>query len=221
MEKIIINSSIHNWVNNNKELLVSFKGKWIAHDEEKVLASAKTGAELVSIIKQNNLESYVLAYIHPTWFSRPARFLPLHFKSLKTHEWTPNYRVKLDSGIKEHIVEMLVDSGADLSLIPFWLGELLGLSVSLGEPLIEAFGVGGSTFYVVRNLSFTIDGHTIHNVRTAWVQDDKIEDLLLGRDSVFDAFDVEFKQAEELILFKKRNTKQEPNPIPLPSIKPI
>ncbi len=210
MEQKIINHSIHNWVNNNKELLMAFRGKWIAHDEEKVLASAKTGRELASILKESNFENYILAYIHPTWFARPARFLPLHFKSLKTHEWTPNYLIKLDSGIKQHTVEMLVDSGADLSLIPFWLGKLLGLSISLGEPLIEAFGVGGSTFYVVRNLSFTIDGYTIKNVRTAWVQDDKIDDLLLGRDAIFDAFDVEFKQAEELIIFKKRNTQNEP-----------
>ncbi len=91
MEQKIINNSIHNWVNNNKELLSAFRGRWIAHNEKEVLASAKTGRELASILKESNFENYILAYIHPTWFARPARFLPLHFKSLKTHEWTPNY----------------------------------------------------------------------------------------------------------------------------------
>jgi hypothetical protein len=53
-------------------------------------------------------------------------------------------------------------------------------------------------------LSYTIDSYTIENVPTAWVQNEDVEDLIIGREVIFDAFDIEFKQAEETIFFKKR-----------------
>ena len=42
MEKKI-NPSIHNWVNNHRHLLAQYKGMWIAHTQEDIVAAAKTG----------------------------------------------------------------------------------------------------------------------------------------------------------------------------------
>jgi hypothetical protein len=78
--KEIINPSIHNWVNNNRSLLKPYKGMWIAHNADAVVASAKTGIALIEIIQAQEIQNYTIAYIHPTWFVAPVRFLPIRFK---------------------------------------------------------------------------------------------------------------------------------------------
>lgn len=200
MENKIINPSIHNWVNNNRKLLISYKGMWIAHNQEEVIVSAKSGFELIELIRQKSITNHTIVYVHPTWFSTPVRFLPIRFKTFKKHEWTPNY----DVVIGEQKVEMLVDSGADMCLIPFWIGVVLGLTISKGEPISEAFGIGGSVKYVTRSLHYIIDDILVENVPTAWIQNEDIDDFILGREGIFDVFDIEFKQAEEKIIFKYR-----------------
>ncbi len=40
-------------------------------------------------------------------------FLPIRFKTLKKHEWTPNYEVTIAGAAQNQTVEMLIDSGAD------------------------------------------------------------------------------------------------------------
>jgi Aspartyl protease len=98
---------------------------------------------------------------------------------------------------------MLVDSGADITVMPRWMGEDLGLQLAEDEYIERAEGINGSVGYVIRNLTFTLDGHTF-KAPVGWIQTDGVEDILLGREVVFDLFDVEFKQAEETILFKRR-----------------
>ena len=41
--------------------------------------------------------------------------------------------------------------------------------------------------------------------RFAWLQDPDLDDMIIGRDTVFDLFDIEFRQADEEIEFKKRD----------------
>jgi hypothetical protein len=48
-----------------------------------------------------------------------------------------------------------------------------------------------------------LDGH-IFTAPVAWAQTDFCEEILLGREVVFDLFDIEFKQADETIIFKRR-----------------
>ena len=38
----------------------------------------------------------------------------------------------------------------------------------------------------------------------AQLQDPELEDIIIGREIVFDLFDIEFKQADEEIVFRKR-----------------
>jgi hypothetical protein len=46
--------------------------------------------------------------------------------------------------------------------------------------------------------------HTL-NIPVAWLLDDDFEEMIIGREIVFDMFDIEFKQAVEEIIFKKRD----------------
>ena len=208
--KKIINPSIHNWVNNNAELLRNYRGQWVAHNAETVLAAADSGETLMRIIKEKGITNYVLLYVQPSWFIRPVRFpsirkiLPIHFKTFKKHEWIPNKEIIIATSTTSKVVEVLVDSGADMSLIPHWLGLELGLATTNHEVISQAHGISGSVKYVIRNLDYNIDGHLIKNVPTAWVLDVDCEDIILGREVIFDAFDIEFRQADEAVNFKHR-----------------
>lgn len=198
------NPSRHNWMNNHKEMLRQYCGQWIAHNENEVLASAKKGEDLMQILKEKKVEKYTLAFVHPSWCDGTFRILPIRFRTLKKNDWSPDYEVGLQiEDVKKHIA-MPVDSGADISLIPLWLGKELGFQLTKGEIIENATGVGGSVKYVIRRLDYGIDGNLIKNVPTAWVLDEDCDDIILGREVIFDAFDIEFKQADETIVFTFR-----------------
>ena len=204
MNTKVRNPSIRNWMNNHKEMLRQYRGQWIAHNEVEVVASAKKGEDLMRILEEKKIEKYTLAYIQPSWYDGTYRILPIRFRTLKKNDWSPDYEVSLQTeGVKKK-VEMLVDSGADISLIPLWLGKELGFQLTKGEIIESATGVGGSVDYVIRRLDCEIDNNIIKNVPTAWALDKDCDDIILGREVIFDAFDIEFKQAEETIIFTFR-----------------
>ncbi|WP_166482699.1 hypothetical protein [Scytonema sp. UIC 10036] len=67
-----------------------------------------------------------------------------------------------------------------------------------------AEAIGGRVEYVLRNVEMTIDEYSFL-APVAWLQTGTGgEQLLLGREVVFDKFDIEFRQADEKILFKWR-----------------
>jgi hypothetical protein len=57
---------------------------------------------------------------------------------------------------------------------------------------------------LLRQIEIELDGHTF-TAPVAWPQTDFCQKILLGREVVFDLFDLEFKQAEERIIFKWRS----------------
>ena len=93
-------------------------------------------------------------------------------------------------------VQFLVDSGAELSLITKQLGEDLGYPKAQGEINNQAEGVGGSIEYLLRQIKIQLDGH-IFPAPVPWAQTDFCQEIVLGREVVFDLFDIGFKQAEE------------------------
>ena len=100
---------------------------------------------------------------------------------------------------------MLVDSGAEVSLITNKLGNDLGYALADAESTLLAETVGGTVEYVLRNIEMTIDGHNFI-APVAWLQTEiNTEQLLLGRELVFDRFNIEFRQAEEKIVFTWRD----------------
>ena len=96
---------------------------------------------------------------------------------------------------------MLVDSGADISLINYEFGKLLGFEKSSHEVVLKAEGISGSVSYLLRTSEIEINGHLFENL-FAWLQDEKVDEMILGREVCFDLFDIEFKQAEETIVFR-------------------
>ena len=185
---------------SNPQLL----GKVIAIHDEKIVFVASNYREAIAHFSKKNI-SYSLFKV-PRNFYR-LRVLSFRIKSLKRHPWVPTYPVKFhfDEGCQKE--EMLIDSGADISLINYEFGKLLGFEKSPHATILEAEGVGGNVPYLLRNTTIEIEGFQFENI-FAWLQDEQVDEMIIGREIVFDLFDIEFKQAEEIILFKRR--KNEP-----------
>jgi Family of unknown function (DUF5678) len=60
MENKIINNSVHNWVNNNRDLLRQYKGKWIAYNESGLLLHDDT---LKSLCERVEKQPWITSYI--------------------------------------------------------------------------------------------------------------------------------------------------------------
>ena len=98
---------------------------------------------------------------------------------------------------------MIVDSGADFSIISLKVGQDLGYTLADGEHILVDQTIGGTLKYVLRQIEMTIDGQTLM-VPTAWIQNNVADVMLLGREVVFDKFNIEFRQADEEIIFTRR-----------------
>jgi len=98
---------------------------------------------------------------------------------------------------------MLVDSGFDITMIPFQTGLSLGYTAGVSDLRLKGHGVSGSFTFISKEVNCIIDGRKF-KLPIAWVQDPKNNHLILGREVVFDLFDIEFKQAEETIIFRWR-----------------
>lgn len=95
---------------------------------------------------------------------------------------------------------MYIDSGADVTLLPRSVGELLGFEIRRGEEIKEVKGLGNSRIpIVVRRVSMKI-GEKKFEARVAWSLTEDVP-LVLGRLDVFNKFDILFKEREEKVVF--------------------
>jgi hypothetical protein len=188
----------------NRRNLKKYRGEWIAYTNQGVISHDLDDRKMKDGIPHDTPKlSYVIGRISESEFVEPVRFYPVRMRSLKSHDWQPRYELPLKVQNSER-VEMLVDSGAELSLITKQLGEDLGCSRTAGESISKAEGVDGSIEYLLRDIERELDGHTF-TAPVAWAQTDFCDEILLGREVVFDLFDIEFKQADEMIIFKWRS----------------
>jgi hypothetical protein len=109
------------WYKNNKSELRKYKSEWIAFTNEGVIVHDKDLFKVAKATDNLPVSQYTIDYIFETDFVDPVRLLPVRFKNVKRHEWLPKYRVVLKVKTSKSL-EMLVDSGADFSLIPKELG---------------------------------------------------------------------------------------------------
>ena len=196
-------TTANEWYRANRRELKKYRGQWIAYTNRGVISCDRDYRKMKDGIPADVPKlGYVIGRIYESEFVEPVRFYPVRMRSLKSHDWQPRYEMRLKVQNSER-VEMLVDSGAELSLITKQLGEDLGCSKTAGEIISKAEGVGGSIEYLLRDIEIELDGHTF-TAPVAWAQTDFCEEILLGREVVFDLFDIEFKQAEEMIVFKWR-----------------
>jgi hypothetical protein len=179
-----------------------YRGKIVAVVDYKIYDFADTYEELYERLKGKPVNYYT--------FQVPknigaVRILSLKIKSLKNNLWIPTYPVYFPTLDKKGDKEaLLVDSGADISLVTYEFGKRLGFQRTPQDVILKAQGVGSTIEYLMKKVAITIEGVTFDN-HFAWVQDDSIEDMILGREVVFDLFDITFKQAEESIIFQPRN----------------
>ncbi|MFA4957034.1 MAG: retropepsin-like aspartic protease [Candidatus Methanoperedens sp.] len=96
---------------------------------------------------------------------------------------------------------MYVDSGADITLIPKSLGDLLGFDIQT-EEIHDVRGVGETAIPVIlKNIEIKL-GEYVFNSRVAWALIEEVPPLL-GRLDVFDQFDVNFTQKEKKVVFRR------------------
>jgi hypothetical protein len=200
----------NNWRKKHWAELKELSGNWIAYERDgDILAWDKKQKNVVANADITG-KSYVLHYIHPLDVYEPktarfigVKFLAIRFKSLKKDGWRPYREVRLSTKDGSKAYEMLVNSGADFSVVDYETGEMLGFQISTGERPDVGEGVGSIIEYVMREVTMTLEGH-IFKARVAWLLDERIVEAILGRESVFDLFDIEFKQADEEVVFKWR-----------------
>ena len=187
------------------QTLYQYSGQWVNLYQGQIVSHHPdikvANEEAEKILKH---KKYSGVYVKPEWGKKIC--LPIYFKTVDIHPWKPLFEIEIGKNKTDFIKRaMLVDSGADISVISKDFGELLGLSISDNEKIFSASGVGGGILkYVEREIFFKINNKTIVKVPVAWIQDDRYKEMIIGREVVFDAFDIEFKQADETIIFKKR-----------------
>ena len=96
---------------------------------------------------------------------------------------------------------MLLDSGADISMLPYSVGETLGLEFDMARRS-EVQGIGeGSVPYVLSQVRLEIENVEI-SVRIGWALIEEIP-FILGRLDVFREFAIEFREFENRMLLKR------------------
>ena len=93
-----------------------------------------------------------------------------------------------------------IDSGADMTLLPYSFGLMLGFSEETGS-IKELQGVRGIGLpVVIKEVNMRI-GDTEFQCRVAWALINDVPPLL-GRLDIFDRFRITFKEVEEEIIFE-------------------
>ncbi|MBM2814348.1 MAG: hypothetical protein HW421_1110 [Ignavibacteria bacterium] len=176
-------------------------GKIVAISGDKIVEIANNYQEMRDKMKNSGIE-----YFSHTVPKNPQqlRIMTLKIKSMRKDLWEPFYPVKFflpDESFE--IQNMLIDSGADISAIDYNMGKSLGFEVGFHETLQTIEGIGGDVTFLLREQKIDINGHSFVNT-FAWLQDPDSEEMIIGRKTVFDLFDIEFKQTDKEIIFRKR-----------------
>ena len=100
-----------------------------------------------------------------------------------------------------YYVTAYIDSGADISLIPYSLGLSMGFKMS-AQRIIELEGVGGKAIPItVIKTKVKFSESLIYDVEVGWALIDGVP-ILLGRHTIFDKFNITFKEKEGKIIFE-------------------
>jgi hypothetical protein len=95
---------------------------------------------------------------------------------------------------------LYVDSGADITLIPLSVGDLIGFRRLRQDKLQRIMGVGKSSVPIIVKKAAMQIGTLRFGARVAWSQVEEVPPLL-GRTDVFQKFSVTFKEKEGVTIF--------------------
>jgi len=128
------------------------------------------------------------------------------FRSFQTKRlglvYRPFAEATLKHGSRSITKEFLVDAGADITLIPMWIGKALQLPAPESGEMLSLGGLGGSVSTVHRTIIMEIDNYRFE-ARIAWAQSEEVP-LLLGRFDVFDFFKITFDQTDRVTIFTRK-----------------
>lgn len=99
----------------------------------------------------------------------------------------------MDQKSNWHAITMLIDSGADITIVARSIGELYGHNVEKGKEIdLKGIGKAGVKAYI-HKMTLLIGDHEVE-VDVAVAQDDSVAQNILGRKDVFDFFEIHFKK---------------------------
>jgi len=114
----------------------------------------------------------------------------------------PKIPIILRNGKKRIEFSVIVDSGAGISLIPFKIGQRVGLKPFKKDRRFSLIGVGGGSIEVIeKKVEFQIK-EEVFKARVGWASIDSVP-VLLGRLDVFDKYNIEFCHKKKEIIFCK------------------
>ena len=98
---------------------------------------------------------------------------------------------------------MLLDSGADFSIIPYSAGKTIGLKLDM-KSRSEVHGIGeGSVPYIINRITLQI-GNMELSVRIGWALIEEVP-FILGRLDIFNKLAIEFREFDNKIILKQPN----------------
>lgn len=103
---------------------------------------------------------------------------------------------------KRIVIELplYIDSGADISMIPYRFGKALRLQQTSRDRIRRIRGIAGQSVpYLVKRLTFNF-GRSKISVRVAWSMTEEVP-LLLGRMDVFQKFRITFDERNRVVDF--------------------
>jgi predicted aspartyl protease len=183
-----------------------YEALFVVHTDIKIEFTSKSPLKANKWLNENDEKfgNNLRIFLVPTSIGQ-IRLRMLKIKSLLAGDWMPMSKVIFLLPKKEKFpIEMLVDSGADVTFIPFNIGKMLGFQKSFGEPSLYAAGVGSKVKYLIRECKILIDDTEL-TIRLLWGQDESVSDILLGRLDVFDYFDVTISKNRQKVIFQPIN----------------
>jgi predicted aspartyl protease len=183
-----------------------YEALFVVHTDIKIEFTSKSPLKANKWLNENDEKfgNNLRIFLVPTSIGQ-IRLRMLKIKSLLAGDWMPMSKVIFLLPKKEKFpIEMLVDSGADVTFIPFNIGKMLGFQKSFGEPSLYAAGVGSKVKYLIRECKILIDDTEL-TIRLLWGQDESVSDILLGRLDVFDHFDVTISKNRQKVIFQPIN----------------
>lgn len=114
----------------------------------------------------------------------------------------PIARVRMASPTDSVIIDLIIDSGADITLVDLRVAQQLGIDLPTPDELYSIEGVGSGTPVYYREIQMTIGEYTFP-CRIGILPYSTFT-RILGQADVFDRFAIEFRKFEGKVIFIPR-----------------
>ncbi|MEW6102476.1 MAG: aspartyl protease family protein [bacterium] len=99
-------------------------------------------------------------------------------------------------------VSMYIDSGADISMIPYRFGKALGFKQEKGDVIREIKGISGAGIpYIIKETTLVLNNKSL-KVKIAWALIEEVP-MLMGRTDIFNKFCIIFNEKKGWIDFEE------------------